>query len=75
LDSSITELLNNDNHTFTYAEIKYFKLWYELQTPKMQKDVRQLVKDGRLDLVSGGWSAPDEATTQFDSLIDNWQIG
>jgi hypothetical protein len=33
------------------------------------------VKDGRLDLVNGGWSTPDEATTQFDALIDNFMIG
>jgi len=34
-----------------------------------------MVKDGRLDLVSGGWSAPDEATTQFDSILNNLMMG
>jgi hypothetical protein len=34
-----------------------------------------MVKEGRLDLVSGGWSAPDEAITTHDNLIDNLMIG
>ena len=41
----------------------------------MKNDVREFIKDGRLDLVSGGWSAPDEATTTHDNLIDNLMIG
>lgn len=50
-------------------------MWYEQQDDKLKNSVKKLVKDGRLDLVSGGWSAPDEATTQYDALIDNWMIG
>jgi len=34
-----------------------------------------LVKDGQLDLVSGGWSAPDEAITTYDDILDNFMIG
>lgn len=34
-----------------------------------------MIREGRFDLVSGGWSAPDEATTQYDSIIDNLMIG
>jgi hypothetical protein len=41
----------------------------------MRKIVQNLVKEGRLDLVSGGWSAPDEATTTYDEIIDNLMVG
>jgi len=30
LDTVILELLLDKNRTFTYAEIKYFKMWYDL---------------------------------------------
>jgi hypothetical protein len=36
LDSSIKELLQGNNRTFTYAEIKYFKMWYFKQGEEMQ---------------------------------------
>ena len=32
----------------------------------MKEKVKGLIKRGQLDLVSGGWSAPDEATTTYD---------
>lgn len=41
----------------------------------MQADVRGIVKNGQLDLVSGGWSAPDEAITTYDDILDNFMIG
>ena len=41
----------------------------------MRTLVKNLVKEGRLDLVSGGWSAPDEATTTYDEIIDNFMAG
>lgn len=50
-------------------------MWWERQTPELQDEVRKLVKNGQLDLVSGGWSAPDEAITTYDDILDNFMIG
>jgi hypothetical protein len=33
------------------------------------------VKNGQFNFVNGGMSAPDEATTNSDDLIDNFMIG
>lgn len=75
LDSTMAQLRKNKNFTFTFAEIKYFKFWWEEQDEATRSAVREMIKDGRLDLVSGGWSAPDEATTTHDNLIDNLMVG
>lgn len=75
LDTTIQQLRVNKNHTFAYSEIKYFKYWWDQQEESLKKEVKEMVKDGRLDLVSGGWSAPDEATTTHDNIIDNLMIG
>jgi len=45
------------------------------QTEDIQEEVKNLVKIGNLDLVSGGWSTPDEAITQYDSILDNFMLG
>jgi hypothetical protein len=50
-------------------------MWYENQTAEVQDKVKSFVKDGRLDLVNGGWSSPDEAVTTYDALIDNFMVG
>lgn len=79
LDSVMEQLTKEDlpenNRTFTFAQTKSFKLWYEMQSNITKSKVQDLVREGRLDLVSGGWTTPDEATTTFEALIDNFMIG
>ena len=50
-------------------------MWWELQTPERQKQVRQLVKEGRLEFANGGWSMHDEASPHYDDMINNMMIG
>ena len=50
-------------------------MWWENQDKELKTKVKELVKKGRLDLVSGGWSAPDEAVTTYDDILDNFMIG
>ena len=65
-DTTITELILNPNRTFAFAEMKYFKRWYDDQEAALKDKVKELVWNGQLDLVGGGWSSPDEATTTYD---------
>jgi hypothetical protein len=75
LTSTVENLLVNPDFTFCFAETKYFKMWWDLQNSQMKKAVRGLVQSGQLDLVSGGWSATDEAVSQYDSMLDNFMLG
>jgi len=36
LDSVYEQLVKNESRTFTYAETKFFKMWYENQTAEVQ---------------------------------------
>lgn len=63
LDSSITELFYDGNRTFTFGDLKFFKLWYEKQNQTTREDIKVAVQNGQLDLVNGGWLPPDEALT------------
>jgi hypothetical protein len=78
LNSTVEELLKNQsmsNRTFTFADLKYFKMWFEQQTNKTQDEVRNLVHEGRLDLASGSWMPVDEALTTTDAVIDSFMVG
>lgn len=75
LTSVIENLEDSKERTFTYAEMEYFKMWWGLQDQEKKESVRNLIKTGQLNLVNGGLSAPDEACTNHDDLIDNFMSG
>ena len=37
--------------------------------------VKQMVNEGRLEFIGGGWSMHDEATVHYSALIDNMAFG
>jgi hypothetical protein len=66
LDSTIAELQRDSQRTFAWADTKYFRMWWVQKDNKQKEKVRELVKNGQLDLVNGGWSTADETLTSFD---------
>ena len=43
LDSTILELASDKSRTFVYAEMKYFRMWWDEQDEEMRKKVREMV--------------------------------
>ena len=71
----IEELIADPKKKFTYVEMKFFSMWWKLQTDDMKNQVRQLVKEGRLEIVNAGWSMHDEANAHYEDMINNMMIG
>lgn len=53
----------------------FFSRWWVEQTEEMKETVRQLVNEGRLEFINGGWSMNDEATTHYVDIIDQMSLG
>ena len=75
IDTAIDELLKDPKKRFTQVEMKFFTMWWDRQTDELRDDVRNLVKEGRLDFVNAGWSMHDEACTHHDDMMNNMMIG
>uniref|UniRef100_A0A665VZF2 Alpha-mannosidase n=1 Tax=Echeneis naucrates TaxID=173247 RepID=A0A665VZF2_ECHNA len=75
LDSVVDQLLKNPDRRFIYVETAFFYRWWKRQSPSMQQTVRQLVDEGRLEFVNGGWCMSDEATTHYSAVIDQMTMG
>ncbi|CAF4844960.1 unnamed protein product [Rotaria sp. Silwood1] len=75
LDSVICALDENADRRFIYVEIAFFWRWWNEQTDAMRNKVRGFVNDGRLEFISGGWCMNDEATTHYNSIIDQHSLG
>lgn len=75
LDSVIDQLQADPAKRFIYVEIAFFYRWWKQQTEAVKKVVSQLVNEGRLEFVNGGWCMNDEATTHYSSIIDQMTLG
>ncbi|KAH3844392.1 hypothetical protein DPMN_086650 [Dreissena polymorpha] len=75
LDGMVRKLHLYPDLTFIWAEIVYFSRWWEAQTHLVQLQVKDLIKQGRLEMVLSGWVMPDEASTSYSSVIDQLTEG
>ena len=65
----------NIPYRFVYVEVIYFSKWWQLQTELTRDIVRDLVQNGRLEFLNGGWCVNDEATTNYADIIDQMSLG
>ncbi|XP_029942917.1 epididymis-specific alpha-mannosidase isoform X2 [Salarias fasciatus] len=69
--SSVTEeLWKHRERRFIAVEQEFFRLWWDtVATDSHKKQVRQLVKEGRLEFIIGGQVMHDEAVTDLNDEI------
>ena len=53
----------------------FFWQWWEEQKESTRDVVRDLVAQGRLEFINGGWCMNDEATTHYVDIIDQMALG
>lgn len=53
----------------------FFSKWWNEQDDELREKVKMLVNEGRLEFIGGAWSMNDEATTHYQSIIDQFTWG
>ena len=75
LDSVVNSLLLHPERKFTWAEQAFFQRWWDEQGAQVRGAVRQVVANGQLQFVDGGWTQHDEGCTHFTEMIDQTTFG
>ncbi|KAL3876582.1 hypothetical protein ACJMK2_034416 [Sinanodonta woodiana] len=75
LDSVIPELMSDPSKRFIYVEIAFFARWWRELSDSMRHVVKGLVNNGQLEFILGGWCMNDEASTHYNSIIDQQSLG
>ena len=75
LTNVVNSLQRNKNRRFVQVEMYYFTRWWQRQTLETQNIVRSLVKNGQLSFANGGWCMNDEASTNYNQIIDQMTLG
>lgn len=71
----LDQLIESPDRRFTIAEMKMFEMWFSRKDDQTKDVIRQLVWDGQLELVQGGWDTPDEACPNYEDMITNMYFG
>ncbi|XP_033115581.1 lysosomal alpha-mannosidase-like [Anneissia japonica] len=75
LDSVVSELQRDPDKRFIYVEVAFFERWWNEQTVSTKNVVKNLVNEGRLMFINGGWCMNDEATPHYNAIIDQMTLG
>jgi len=70
-----SELKNNQERTFIYAEISFFEKWYNEQNQEVRNNFKRFISEGRVEFVNGGFVMADEATSSYQDLLDQMKYG
>ncbi|XP_059083104.1 lysosomal alpha-mannosidase-like [Tigriopus californicus] len=74
-DGIVQELSLDPSKKFIQVEIAYFWRWWSQASEETKSMVHQMVNEGRIEFIGGGWSMNDEAATHYTGLIDNMALG
>lgn len=69
LNNLVTKLSEDKRRKFIWAEISYLKLWWDDQSRATQDLFKQLVHDGQIEIVTGGYVMPDEAVSHWEAQL------
>ncbi|XP_066372837.1 alpha-mannosidase 2 isoform X1 [Miscanthus floridulus] len=75
LDTIVESLSKDSRRKFIWEEMSYLERWWRDAPPKKQEAFAKLVRDGQLEIVSGGWVMNDEANSHYFAIIEQMMEG
>ncbi|KAK4872843.1 hypothetical protein RN001_014872 [Aquatica leii] len=75
LDSVLASLKQDKSRRFIYVETAFLWKWWRQQHDTVKHQFLRLIRNGQLELIGGAWSMNDEATTHYQSIIDQFTWG
>lgn len=70
LDLVVEKLTEFKEMKFIWTEISFLDLWWENASLKQRSQFKKLVKEGRIEIMTGGWVMTDEANVHYHAMLD-----
>ncbi|ODM86989.1 Alpha-mannosidase 2, partial [Orchesella cincta] len=69
LNHSVSALPKYENMTFAWSEIAFLSKWWDEASPAQKEVFKELVTQGRIEILTGGWVMADEGTSTLYGLV------
>lgn len=70
ISNVIEALAKDEKRKFIWAETSYFSMWWAEATPAKKVMAQEQIKNGQLEIVTGGWVMNDEANPHYANMLD-----
>ncbi|EFA76619.1 alpha-mannosidase [Heterostelium album PN500] len=70
LDGIVENLVSDRSKKFIWSEVGFLEKWWQQTTPNKRSQIVNLVENGQLEFVGGGWVMNDEACPDINSIIN-----
>lgn len=74
-DSVLKSVQKRPDRKFIYVETAFFWKWWQEQEERERNILKELVNNGQIEFIGGGWSMNDEAVTNYQSIVDQMTWG
>ncbi|GMH04281.1 hypothetical protein Nepgr_006120 [Nepenthes gracilis] len=75
LDTIVDTLSKDARRKFIWEEMSYLERWWRDASETRKEDFRNLVYNGQLEIVGGGWVMNDEANSHYFAIIEQMTEG
>ncbi|XP_041006189.1 alpha-mannosidase 2 [Juglans microcarpa x Juglans regia] len=75
LDTIVETLSKDVRRKFIWEEMSYLERWWKEASESKRESLVNLVKNGQLEIVGGGWVMNDEANSHYFAIIEQMAEG
>ncbi|XP_031491829.1 alpha-mannosidase 2-like [Nymphaea colorata] len=75
LDTIVETLSKDTRRKFIWEEMSYLERWWRDASESKKQSLINLVKNGQLEIVGGGWVMNDEANSHYFAIIEQMMEG
>jgi hypothetical protein len=65
IDTVLSNLLDNQDRTFSYVEQAFFQRWVESASEEQLDAMQRVVASGQMTFINGAWAMHDEAAPNY----------
>ena len=75
ISTVLISLKEDPNRKFVWEEVSFLQRWWNDASDDQKELMKQLITEGRLEMIGGGWTMHDEAVNDARTIVNQMTLG